>query len=541
VRRKKQKTIAQKIDAKFGKGTAELIKLEGSFSPRMAQTVQDDVVFTEDGKDYRPPDQLSYDTIDRMIKCGPIIFAIWMKLAQVLKIFSDGRYKVMSPDKKLARVAEESLKMIMPKMALDFGWSSVVYGVSFQQKLWELKTEFELGISKSRSAVTPYTVPKVPGSVRPSTVKNIERTSSGAFNGFVQQGRSINGRTDDIVVAVGDALVIPIDEKFGNMWGRSLLTPLYPLWIWYEHTMRALARYIEIQAKNVTVGRAPSNATVEVEGSTQEVRALDLVLTVASNVSRSTAVSMPSDRDDKGNLLWDLSQFDLGPDKSSLYLGVLEYLTQEMIRAMLSADRSVSQTSGGVGSYNIGEIHANASALTSEIILLQFLFFLNKYFMPDISLHNRGVGGPPIWLVTQPIDQQEKQTLMSLIGIMGNAPAGQEFMDIIDYRQMAETSNIPTLDEAEVQKKLEERNERSLKNQEDQQKLMQKFKVNQNGNKQEGGIPPKQKAQPAKKETTEQKLERLQEVMDNGELPLLLTVEDLHKMGARIVVENGHG
>jgi hypothetical protein len=204
---------------------------------------------------------------------------------------------------------------------------------------------------------------------------------------------------------------------------------------------------------------------------------------------------------------------------------------------MLSADRSVSQTSGGVGSYNIGEIHANASALTSEIILLQFLFFLNKYFMPDMSLYNRGVGGPPIWLVTQPIDQQEKQTLMSLIGIMGNSPAGQEFMDMINYRQMAETSNIPTFDEGEVDKIREARNERSLKNQDDQQQLMQKYAVNEAGNKQEGGVPPKKEN--IKPKTTEEKLERLQEVLDAGDLPLILTAEDIVKMGAKIVV-NGN-
>jgi hypothetical protein len=141
---RKKKTIAQNIDQKFGKGTSKMIKLEGSFSPVMAQTVQDDIVLGEGGKDYRPYDDLSYDTIDRMIKCGPVVFAIWMKLAQVLKIFSDGRYKVMSPDKKLAQVQEAALKMIMPKMALDFGWSSVVYGASFQQKLWEYKTEYDL-------------------------------------------------------------------------------------------------------------------------------------------------------------------------------------------------------------------------------------------------------------------------------------------------------------------------------------------------------------------------------------------------------------
>jgi len=154
---------------------------------------------------------------------------------------------------------------------------------------------------------------------------------------------------------------------------------------------------------------------------------------------------------------------------------VLEFLGQEMVKAALNAERSLTQTSGGVGSYNIGEIHQAASALTSQMIALQVLFYLNKFFMPGFSLYNRGEGGPPIWLKIQSIDQQERQLIMQLLGVAGNSEGGQEFFNMIDWRTIASTSNIAILDEAEIKRMKEERHQEAMSNQEDQMQIASKF------------------------------------------------------------------
>jgi len=154
---------------------------------------------------------------------------------------------------------------------------------------------------------------------------------------------------------------------------------------------------------------------------------------------------------------------------------VLEFLGQEMVKAALNAERSLTQTSGGVGSYNIGEIHQAASALTSQMIALQVLFYLNKFFMPGFSLYNRGEGGPPIWLKIQSIDQQERQLIMQLLGVAGNSEGGQEFFNMIDWRTIAGTSNIAILDEADIKRIKEERHQEAMANQEDQMQIASKF------------------------------------------------------------------
>ena len=88
--------------------------------------------------------------------------------------------------------------------------------------------------------------------------------------------------------------------------------------------------------------------------------------------------------------------------------------------------------------------------MSALMIELQFLFYLNRYFMPGYSLYNRGVGGPPIWLRPQSIHQRDRQLLMSLISVAGNSPGGQDFFNLIDWRTMGNTTSIPILSDADV-------------------------------------------------------------------------------------------
>ena len=434
-----------------------------------------DIVLSFDGKeDLRPNTRLSFDVLEDMLRNGMVLFCSGMKRSQVSKQFTKGRFTVTSPDQELAEVAQASLETILPKMAGDFTFSSVVYGTSFQEEVWEWKTKYELGLGESRNARATFLVPKVPNSINPATVKHIRRDSKEKFNGFAQQRRDAEIGTID--VDREPALVIPFNSRFGNLWGIPLLENMYVNWLWYEIIVRSMHRYMERMAMPTTVGRAPSTATVEVEGEDGYIDALDVVLAVAGNVARSNAVAIPSDRDENGDFLWDLGYMEAA-GRAQLYVEVLSFLGQEMLRSVLSADRSLTQSSGGVGSYNIGEIHAQASAWSSELMLISYLFYLNLYFMPGYSLYNRGRNGPPIMLEAQTLDTQDRQLLMNLINIAGNSEAGQLFFDIIDWRELAEKSNISTKTEAEMKREREDRFKESLDHQKRQQDMMQKYKV----------------------------------------------------------------
>lgn len=455
--------------------------------PLTGQTYGDLVLSYDGTKEYRPSTTLSFDVIEKMLRSGPVIFAMEMKRAQVFRVFSSGRYKIVSPDEELAEVAEAVLKLIMPKMMHDVTWSAFAYGTAFAEEVWEWKTKYQLGMMeepepgdvdpKAPSHTNPnakFLVPKVPNSVNPATIDHIRRTKDGSFDGFAQK-RKYEGGTlismDPIIVNREQALVIPLNEHFRNLWGESTLKPMYTLWLWYEIIFRTMVRYMDRMAIPWKVAKAPSRATVTVSGSSAPVRAMDLALALAANLDKSGAVAIPSDVDENGNALWDLSLLT-AESRTQLFLEVLQYLGQEMIRAALSADRATTQSSGGVGSYAIGEVHAAASAVTSEMILLQILHYLNMYFIPEFSLYNRGVDGPPIWLRTQSIDTAERELLMQLIGVAGNSPAAMEMFYMVDWRTLLETSNIPALDESDVKELKDELDKAAEEKMKTQQEIM---------------------------------------------------------------------
>jgi hypothetical protein len=498
-------------------------------------TTYADITLSFDGKkDMRPSSKLRFDIIDQMLRTGIIHFALEMKRAQIVRVFSEGRFRIESPDDELKEIAEASLKFILPKMANDFTWSALAYGTSFQEEVWEWKTKYELGLSKSRGSSNRFLVPKVPRSVKVETVNHIIRDVDENFNGFAQRKRATTGSLPGGATAVSlddanlipvdrqAALVIPLNERFGNLWGESFLKPMYVTWLWYEVILRTMHRYMERMAIPVALGRAPSRGRVGVEGEADPVRALDLILSVAGNAAKSNAVAIPSDRDENNNYLWDLGYLT-ADERSQPFVTVLEFLGQEIIRGSLSADRALSQSSGGVGSFNIGEVHARASALSSEMMVLQFLYYLNRFFIPGFSLYNKGRNGPPIWMVTQAIDMQERDLLMKLLNIAGNSDAGARLFEMLDWRSMTDTSNVPTLSEEEVEQVKKEREKESLDKQKRQQQMMQKFNV-------DGQVQPKKNEPPGAKlprpggdvVKQEEKLDRVLQLLEDGVVPIFL-------------------
>ncbi len=484
----------------------------------LESTTLADITLSFDGKkDMRPGSKMRYDILGQMIRTAIVIFALEMKRAPIVRVFSEGRFRIKCPDKELRQIAEASLHLILPKMANDFTWSALVYGSSFQEEVWEWKTKYQLGLSKSRGSSNRFLVPKVPNSVNPETIDHIRRDSKERFNGFAQKRRGTLGDISTIDVDRLPSLVIPFNERFGNLWGESFLKPMYVTWLWYEVILRTMHRYMERMAIPVALARAPSRGQVRSEGKASPVTAMDLALSVAGSAAKSNAVAIPSDRDENGNYLWELGYLT-ADERSQPFVTVLEFLGQEIIRGSLNADRSISQSSGGVGSFNIGEVHARASALSSEMIILQFLYYLNKFFIPGFSLYNRGRNGPPIHMVTQAIDPQERELLMKLLNIAGNSDAGAMLFEMLDWRAMTDTSNIPTLSEGDVKKRQQEREQESLDKQQRQQEMMQEFGV-------DGELQPKKNKPIDSKSVKQEDVDRALALIEAGHMPIFMNRE----------------
>lgn len=480
--------------------------------------------------DYRPNDALSMDVIKQMLKSSPVRFALEMKRAQIVSVFRNDRsWKVECSDDELRDVVRANLKQILPKMALDFSFSSLAYGASFQELVWEYKTLQELGVEKpklpakdkpvddkpidntkkleqSTESGSKYVVAKIPNSINPATVKEILRTKEGHFNGFVQQ---VDGLSyEDIKVEKDSALIIPYEEKFRNLWGESILKPMYPIWYWYEIVLRAMVKYMERTGTPVAMVKAPARATIIKPGTKERIDGITWGMEIASNVARSNAVVIPSDKDEQGNALWEL-QYLNSTERSQPFLDILELLTQMILRAGLSADRALSQSSGGVGSYSIGEVHKEATALHNELILTQWVHYLNTYFLPLYSLYNRGKNGPSIWLETQGLDPTDRTNLTTLLGVSQQMESFKDIGYRIDWESLLTVNNIPLKSQEEADAHKQKAEQEALKKQEDMLGMQSKFSTPSPTKQPDGSLKANMPNKPAtdKKVDTTKKLE----------------------------------
>lgn len=513
--------------------------------PSGGNTLGDWTLSFDGKKEYKAGNSLDWDKIEMILRSGPAVFAAEMKRAMIARNFSRGRFKVKSPDKELAEVAQSVLEVILPTMADDFTYSSLVYGTSFQEQVWSNKTKYELGLSSSRSAATTFAVPDVPNSIKPRTIDHIRRGANYKFDGFEQKRQANSGLVssgDNIVVRPPAALVIPFQSHFRNLWGNSIFKPVYPIWLWYEITLRTLARYMERMAMPVALGKAPMRGQIKIEGQTAPVMAMDLMLAVASNVAKSNAVVIPSDLDESGKEKYSLSYLT-AQEKGAEFIAVLRLFAGEMVRAVVISEQAVSPGDSAGGSYNAAAIQAQSTSISNLLIELSFVGFLNRYFMPNFSLFNRGKYGPPIRLVTENADGEDRDLILKLVSTMGNSPSSQSFYEMLDMRTLGELSHIPMLSEADAKRKADDKFQEGLDHQEAQQELISKYNVNKDGTKQFGGVPPTDNKKPPAEDKTKEAQEKLEAVgvitkalIDGREVPWVLGLDELEALNEKHLI-----
>lgn len=402
-----------------------------------------------DGAEKRPADKLSFEIIERMRKSGVCMFVLEMKRSDIMKLFLNNRkYRLSGGSKNMRRVAEANVKSIMPKMADEFTYSAMIYGTSMAELTAVNKTEKQLGIENSPTPNKVWTVFKTPSFVKPTSIKEIRRTVNGDFNGFVQYTKYSTDKKD-IVVPVDQALVVPYQSHFKNLWGESFFTLLYPYWFWFEVTLRSMIRYLERSATPVAIGRAPNNKPTRIPGTKTMVDSMVYMRSVLEDIAKTAGAILPSTVDrDSSKYEWDVQY--LSTNQSSVnFIEALNFFIEMMFRSAGSADRSYTQSSGGVGSYSIGEIHREATQSHTELILVSFLHYINEYFISKYSILNEGMNSIPLKLETVGISYEEKDIMTKVLSTAGNTTATEEFFISVDWKSFAEQVGIPTLSKEE--------------------------------------------------------------------------------------------
>ncbi len=236
-----------------------------------------------------------------------------------------------------------------------------------------------------------------------------------SFDGFIQKGGSFeihtikNGQQATEVVAV-KAQKIDAQYAFwysfmkedGNFEGQKLLKGAYMPWFFSQVIHLYVNRYFYRFSTPLAVGQAPAGY---VEGSDgQKVEAQEVMISILKEIRNNSSVSLPSERDEEGNLIWDIKYLEAqmrGYDFESY----LKRLDKEMARALFLPDLVFE--AGKVGSYKLGELHKDTFLMLLNAIANDMKGHVDQYISKQFVENNFGPG------VEVPTFHSEKQGTLS--------------------------------------------------------------------------------------------------------------------------------
>ena len=150
-------------------------------------------------------------------------------------------------------------------------------------------------------------------------------------------------RNGDITLNKQKSLIITYQEEFGNFFGRTRYAPAYEPWYWKIIATQFFLRWMERHAIPPYMVRYPYGKSDTPQGE-QDNNAL--ALKMAQAISSYGNIVLPSRRDDKGNLIWDVESAlkQSTGQSSSLALKdvVEEVFNLAIMRGMLVPDKTTT-------------------------------------------------------------------------------------------------------------------------------------------------------------------------------------------------------
>jgi hypothetical protein len=478
--------------------------------------------------DARPDDSLTYPVIDDMMKTGVIRFALDMKRAQMTMPFRNSQaIKVeCAAEEEFGQAVEIQMQKILDQMMFEASHSALVYGSAFLEVPYEILTPYQLGLTENKDNKTMYSLPKVPNMVPHETISGILRKKDGSFNGFIQNTEYaywvLSQADNEITVPPNASLVIPYNGYSRNLWGESFLKPIWSLWYWYENILRAAVQFVQMMGDPPRIGKAPSRKKVRMGNGTDLVDAIDWMLAISANLPKTNSLVIPSDLDENGKPEWELAYLTM-PDRSQPFVQIIELFGTLILRAALTGDRTTTQPSGDAGSRAIGEVHAEATALHNDMVIANWLHYINRHLMPVISKLNYGAEAPPLTLKLQTLDPREREFLESLMGIAGNSASFQEFFYRANWEEIGRMAGLPMLTEEQAKELKETLNKEALDKQEKAMEIQQKAQVDPKA-------APEGTSFGGKKDEQKKVDEKVKELVYSDDVPIILSFEELFDM-----------
>lgn len=279
----------------------------------------------------------------------------------------------------------------------------------------------------------------------------IKTDKKGNFNGFYQY----KGQQAEEYISHKYAFWYAYQMEDGDLYGRSMLKAAYKPWYYQELIHLFANRYYERFGEPVVKGSAPNETIEDKDGTKRD--AMATVQSLGESLKSHSVVTLPSETDEKGKLLYDLEYLESqmrGVDFDTY----LKRLDMEMARAIFIPDLMFG--SGRVGSYELGR-EQKATFITGLMGIADDLFgYFQNYIIRQLVDINFGENAKAPKLRYMPFSKVNEDTYAQIVQALVNR--GRVFPDI---KTLGKKLGL-TLEEIEEQRITDEKQEEDVKQEE---------------------------------------------------------------------------
>ena len=286
----------------------------------------------------------------------------------------------------------------------------------------------------------------------------------GNFNGFWYRKGQGNF---EALVEPKYAFWYTSDMEDGNLYGESMLKTVYKPWYYSEKVHSFANRYYERFGEPLVEGRAPSSGKV-MDSTGKTSSAQDVMNGVIASIRSHSSVQLPSDRDDKGNYLYDLKYLE-SQMRGFDFDNYLNRLDMEITRGLFVPELMYK---GGSGSFALGSAQIQAFYTTLMGVMDNVKDYVDLYILPQLVEYNFGKG-VTAKLSYQPLSVEAKKNIQDLIMQLVKTGGAT-----LDTKQLEERSGFKLLEQKKsIVKKSDIKKEVVANNKELTEKILSKVEL----------------------------------------------------------------
>ena len=256
--------------------------------------------------------------------------------------------------------------------------------------------------------------------------------------------------------AIGTAFIQPVTvpadkcfvfthwKEFGNLYGIHRMHRAANFYRWGKNFMLLAGQYAQRCAIPRYKAWAPAEMRTNAEG--RQIDALSEMHENLLALQAGGSITIPDERDDKGNPRWGVDMLDDKLAGMDSLLKAIQYCDTMKLRGMIIPDATATQKD--VGARSLSEAHQEIFMILEEQLLFDILDQFERYLVPQMVLYNFGPTAPKVKLVSDGLSEENKARLSSLIEKLIAQPVTAEAIaEALDTVKVLQDSDVPVRDD----------------------------------------------------------------------------------------------